>query len=397
MTGPNTAFGRSWLAEWPLDPAATYLNHGTVGVTPRRVMAVQRALLDETERQPSRFVLRELTAHAPGTWRRPVPRLREAAAVVAAFVGAQASDVVFVDNATTGANAVLRSFPLQAGDEILVTDLGYGGVTRAAQFAARERGASVVTVDMPRPFTADGIVAAIAAGVTPRTRLAVVDHIAANTAVVMPLAAIATALHAAGVAVLVDGAHAPGAIALDLPSLGVDYYVANLHKWAWTPRSSGILWAPPARQAGLHPTVISWGLDEGFTHEFDLVGTRDGSAHLSAPAALALMDEWGGAAAIRAYTHATAWAGAHRLAERWGTTFDTPQALVGPMATVPLPDPLGASEDAALRLRDTLLFDHGIEVHVPFIRGRGHVRISTQVYNDLSDVDRLAAAVLALR
>lgn len=397
MTAVGTAFGRSWLAEWPLDPAGTYLNHGTVGVTPRRIMAEQRALLDETERQPSRFVLRELTAHAPGRWRRPVPRLREAAAVVAAFVGAQAGDVVFVDNATTGANAVLRSFPLQAGDEILVTDLGYGGVTRAAQFAARERGASVTTVVMPRPFTADGIVSAIAAGVTPRTRLAVVDHIAADSAVVMPLAAIAAALHAAGVAVLVDGAHAPGAIALDLPSLGVDYYVANLHKWAWTPRSSGILWAPAARQAGLHPTVISWGLDEGFTHEFDLVGTRDASAHLAAPAAIALMDEWGGAEAIRAHNHATAWAGAHRLAERWGTTFDTPETLVGPMATVPLPDPVGASAETTLQLRDTLLFDHGIEVHVPFIRGRGHVRISTQIYNDLGDVDRLAEAVLGLR
>jgi len=386
-------FGRAWLREWTIDPAVTYLNHGTVGVTPRRIVDVQKAILDETERQPSRYVLRELTMHAPGLWRRPVPRLREAAAVVAGFVGARADDVVFVDNATTGANAVLRSFPFAPGDEVLVTDLGYGGVTRAAQFAARERGATVTTVAMPHPFTAEGIVAACAAAVTPNTRLAVIDHIAADSAVVMPLAAIAAALRAQGVAVLADGAHAPGAIALDIPALGVDWYVANLHKWAWTPRSSGILWAAPARQAGLHPAVISWGLDEGFTHEFDLVGTRDASAHLAAPAALALLEEWGGDA-VRRYNHELAWTGAHHLAARWGTAITIPEALVGPMATVTLPEAAGTTGDAAMRMRDALLFDHGVEVHVSAARGRVQVRVSAQIYNDMTDIDRLADAVL---
>ncbi len=387
------AFGRDWLKEWPLDPAGTYLNHGTVGVTPRRVLDVQKAILDETERHPSRFVLRELTAHAPGLWRRPVPRLREAAAVVAAFVGAAADDVVFVDNATTGVNAVLRSFPFAPGDEILVTDLGYGGVTRAAQFAARERGATVTTAAMPYPFTASGLVAACAAAAGPRTRLAVIDHIAADSAVVMPLAAIAAALRAKGVAVLADGAHAPGSLALDIPALGVDWYVANLHKWAWTPRSSGILWAAKDRQAGLHPAVISWGLDEGFTHEFDLVGTRDASAHLAAPAALALFAEWG-ADDIRGYNHGLAWTGAQRLAERWGTTLAAPEALIGSMATVTLPAAAGTTREAAMAMRDALLFEHGIEVHVSTARDRGQIRISAQIYNDMSDVDRLAEAVL---
>lgn len=387
------SFGRTWLREWSLDPAATYLNHGTVGVTPRRVMDVQRALLEETERHPSRFVLRELTAHAAGAWRRPVPRLREAAAAVAQFVGAAADDVVFVDNATTGANAVLKSFPLAPGDDLLVTDLGYGGVTNAVRHAARERGATVTTATIPSPFTEQGIVDACVAAVGPRTRMAVIDHIAADSALVLPLAAIAPALRARGVPVLADGAHAPAAIPLDVPALGVDWYVANLHKWAWTPRSSGILWAPPARQAGLHPTVISWGLDEGFTHEFDLVGTRDASTHLAAPAALALLAEWG-LDDIRHYNHTLAWTGAHRLAERWGTVFDTPEALVGPMATVPLPERAGTTRDAALALRDTLLFDHGIEVHMPFSRGRVQARISAQIYNDMADIDRLAGAVL---
>jgi isopenicillin-N epimerase len=376
-----------------LDSEGTYLNHGTVGVTPLRVMAARRAILEEVERHPSRFILRELTSVRFGKQGRDIPRLREAAATVAAFLGARGEDVVFVDNATTGANAVLRSFVFQPGDEILVSDLGYGGVTRAAFHAAREKGATVRTIAMPYPFTAEGHTQAWTAGVGPHTRLAIVDHISADTAIVFPLAAIAAALKRQGVAVLADGAHAPAAIALDIPSLGVDWYVGNLHKWAWAPRSSGVLWAAPERQAGLHPAVISWGLDEGFTTEFDMVGTRDPSPHLAAPAALALFNEWG-LDDIRRYNHDLAWAGANRLAERWDTELSTPEPLVGSMAMVTLPLRAGTSRDEALTMRDSLLFDEGIEVHMHAYGGRVRARISAQIYNEGSDIDRLAEAVL---
>jgi isopenicillin-N epimerase len=385
-------FGRHFLREWPLDPAAIYLNHGTVGVTPLRVLAAQQAIRDGIERHPSRFLLRELTATTFGRRRSHEPRLRAAAASVAAFLGGRADDLVFVDNATSGINAVLRSFPLQPGDEVLVTDLGYGGILRAATFATRERGATLRTVTMPYPFRADALADAYVEAVGPRTRLAIVDHVCAESAIVFPLAEVAARLRAKGVAVLADGAHAPGSIAFDLPSLGVDWYVGNLHKWAWVPRSSGILWAHPERQAGLHPPVISWALDQGFTAEFDMLGTRDASAHLAAPAAIALFHEWG-LDAIRAYNHALAWNGAHRLAERWGTEFDTPEALVGSMATVILPETLGTTRDEALALRDALLFEDGIEVQMHAYRGRIHARISAQIYNDLTDVDRLGEAV----
>ena len=386
-------FGRRWLREWPLDSRNTYLNHGTVGVTPLRVMAARQAILEEIERHPSRFILRELTAVTMGRQARGVPRLREAAATVAEFLGARGEDLVFVDNATTGANAVLRSFAFQPGDEVLVADLGYGGIVRAAIHAAREKGASVRTVTMPSPFTAEGLTQAWTAAVGPRTRLAIVDHISADTAIVFPLAEIAFALKHQGIAVLADGAHAPASIALDIASLGVDWYVGNLHKWAWTPRSSGVLWAAPERQAGLHPAVISWGLDEGFTTEFDLVGTRDPSAHLAAPAALALFQEWG-LDDIRRHNHGLAWLGAHRLSERWGTEWSVPEPLVGSMAMVTLPLRAGTSRDEALAMRDSLLFDEGIEVHMNAYGGRVRARISAQIYNDESDIDRLAEAVL---
>jgi len=379
------------LREWLLDPAITYLNHGTVGAPPRRVLDAQREIRDEIERQPSRFLLRELTAISAGT-PLAVPRLRQAAATVAAFLHADAGDLVFTDNATAGANAVLQSFPLEPGDEILLSDLTYGGVANAARFAARLRGATIRVATIPCPFSSAGIARAFADAVTPRTRLAVVDHISAESAVVFPLAEIARMLREHGVAVLADGAHAPGAIPLDVAATGVDWYVGNLHKWAWTPRSSGILWAPPARQAGLHPPVISWGLDQGFVPEFDLPGTRDPSAHLSAPAALSLMQAWD-VDAIQRYNHNLAWQGALHLASRWHVDFTTPEALIGTMASVPLPERAGGTADDARRLRAALLDEDRIEVQMHAYRGRLWARISGQIYNDMDDVARLADAV----
>jgi isopenicillin-N epimerase len=385
-------FGRHWRDEWLLDPDLTYLNHPTVGATPRRVLAAQRAIQDDIERQPSRFMLRELTAVVVGRPTSAKPRLRAAADRVAAFVGAAGNDLVFVDNTTTGVNAVLRSFPFEPGDEILLSDLAYGAVRNIASFVARERGAQVRTIALPSPAAAASIADAFEDSLTPRTRVAVIDHIAAEAALVLPVSDIAARLHRRGVAVLVDGAHTPGAIALDISSLGVDWYVANLHKWAFVPRSSAILWASPHRQATLHPAVISWGLDQGFTTEFDLVGTRDPSAHLAAPFALQLLAEWGGPA-IWEHNHRLVRDAAQMLATRWDVPFDVPEAMTGPMAAVALPEALGTTRDAAQVVRDRLLFEDRIEVQVHAYRERLYVRISAQIYNDLSDFERLAEAI----
>jgi len=382
--------------EWPLEPRVTYLNHGTVGVTPNRVLAAQQAIRDEIERRPSDYLLRELTSIVVGRPRPDKPRMRQAADVVAEFLGARGDDLVFVDNATTGANAVLRSFPLEPGEEILVTDLGYGGVTQAAAFAARERRGVLRTAVTPYPVRSSAeLVDAVVSAIGPKTRLAVIDHITSQSALILPVAEIARQCHARGVAVLADGAHAPGAISFDIPSLGVDWYVANLHKWMWTPRSSGILWAPPERQKDLHPAVISWGLDQGFTAEFDLPGTRDPSAHLAAPAAIAMMRELG-VADVQRYNHALVWAGARRLAERWNVQLETPESLVGTMATVVLPESAGRTVDESLDVRDRLLFEHGIEVQLHSFRDRLHARISAQIYNTMEDIEQLAESVLRM-
>jgi isopenicillin-N epimerase len=388
------AFGRAWLDQWLLDPAIRYLNHGTVGAPPARVLAAQQAIRDEIERQPSRFLLRELV-RLPDQGG-PSGRLRTAAAAVAAFVGARSEDLVFVDNATTGANAVLRSLDLGAGDEILVTDLTYGAVRYTAAFVARQRGATVTTITMPHPVREPGeLVDAFVRTIGPRTRLAIVDHVTSESAIVMPVAAIAAACRAKGVAVLVDGAHAPGAFALDVPSLGVDWYTANLHKWAWAPRSSAFLWTAPARQRDVHPTVTSWGFDQGYVAEFDTMGTRDPSTFLAAPAALDLMREVG-LERIWAWNHALAWESARRLCARWETAFTPEERLIGTMATLPLPERLGSTREDAQRLRDALLFEDRIEVQLHAFRNRLWARISAQIYTDASDMDALGAAIASM-
>ena len=386
-------FGACVRGLWAIEPESIYLNHGTVGATPRRVLEAQQAIRDQIERHPSRFMLRELSAVIVGARARPIPRLREAAAEVAAFVGAEPRDLVFVDNATSGANAVLRSLALERGDELVIGDHAYGAVALTAHYVARERGASVRVVELPWPPDPAAVAPAFEAALTPRTRLAIVDHVTSESALILPLAEVAARCRARGVPVLADGAHAPGALALDLPALGVDWYTANLHKWAWAPRSSGFLWARRERQNGLHPAVISWGLDQGFTHEFDWVGTRDPSPWLAAPAAIAYLRELG-ENEVRAYDHALAWEGARWLASRWQTEFQTPETMIGTMATLPLPTRLGATREAADRVRDALLSEERIEVQIHAWRERLWVRISGQIYNDFNDIERLAEAVL---
>lgn len=387
-----SGFGRALRAEWALDPAATYLNHGTVGATPRRVLAAQQAIRDEIQRQPARFLLREL-ADVQQIPMRARPRMRVAADAVAEFLGARGEDLAFVDNATAGVNAVLRSLRLEPGDEILLTDHGYGSVGFVARHVAERAGARVVTVDLPWPGgDAPAIVEAFAGAIGPRTRVAVVDQVTSPTALRLPVAEIAARCRAAGVAVLVDGAHGPGALEFAIPDLGADWYTGNLHKWAMAPISSGVLWARPERQHDLHPPAISWGYGLGLAAEFDLQGTRDPSPWLAAPEGLAFMRDLG-LGAMRAWNHGLAWNSARALADRWGVPLPQDESMVGTMAAVLLPARFGATREDGVRLKDALLYEDGIEAQVLEFRGRLLWRLSAQVYNDADDVERAARAL----
>ena len=386
-------FGRDMLEHWWLDPQAVYLNHGTVGVTPKRVLAAQQAMRETIERHPARFLVRELMSLEPQPPTEPT-LLRIAAGQVGAFLGARGDDIVFVDNASSGINAVLRSLRLQADDEILLFDQAYGAVAKTAAFVAREQGARVVTVPLAFPIAdASVCLAALESGLTPRTRIAIFDHISSETALVMPLAQMAALCRAKGVRVLADGAHAPGAIDVDIPALGVDWYVANLHKWAFAPRACGILWAAPGRREEMHPNIISWGLGIGWHQEFDWTGTRDPTPYLCAPDGIAFMTDFLGIEAMREHNHGLAWHAAQTLGARWGSAWDTPESMVGCMVTVPLPPGLGSDSEDAKRLKDWLLFERWIEVPIVARGGRLWARVAIQVYNEADDIERLADAI----
>ena len=373
--------GKAVRHEWRLDPDFLTVNHGSFGATPTVVLAAQRDWRERMEAQPSRF----MRAVVPGA-------LRAAAERLAAFVGAEGRDLAFVDNATGGCNAVLRSLRLRPGDEVLVLDHGYGAVRNTVRMVTESAGARMTeaTIPFPRP-TEDAVVASIASALTDRTVLAVIDHITSGSALVLPAARIVAACHAAGVRVLIDGAHAPGQIDLNLRAIGADWYTGNAHKWLCAPKGCAFLWAAADRQADLHPTIISHGFGGGFLAEFDWTGTRDPSAALSIGAALDFHQRLGGAA-MRARNIALAREGADLMARRLNTETGDAGSLQGAMALVRLPLRGTASEAVATRIRDRLL---AARTDAPTHRLGDAVwlRLSAFAYNDLDDFTRLADRV----
>ena len=373
-----TAPGEAIRHEWDLDPAFLTVNHGSYGATPRAVLAAQAEWRWRMEAQPTRFMERELPT-----------ALRAAATRLAAFLGARGPDTVFVENATVGCNAVLRSLSFAPGDEILVLGHGYGAVVKAARYVAARAGAVVVEAPVPFPRPHDeAVVASVAARLTPRTRLAVLDHVTSTSALVLPLARMAAACRAAGVPVLADGAHTPGNLDLDVPSCGADWYVGNCHKWLCAPKGCGFLWARPERQDGLHPVTISHGYGQGFVAEFDWTGTRDMSAWLAITAALDVHDRLGGGV-LRARNRALAAEAASLLADRFGTETGTGNGAPNAMATVRLPLAGPVTAQRALALRERLL-DLGTDAPVNALEGAAWLRISAQAYNRQEDFTRLA-------
>jgi len=236
-------------ALWPLDRDVVFLNHGSFGACPSAVLRQQAALRDELEAEPVRFLSREID-----------DRLAAARKALAAFVGADPDDLAFVVNATSGVNAVLRSRVFAANDELLVTDHAYNACRNTLNFVAERSGARVVVVTIPFPVGSPGeVVDAVLARVTPRTRLALLDHVTSPTGLILPVERLSAALRGRGVDVLIDGAHAPGMLPVNLSALGATYYSGNCHKWLCAPKGSAFLWTRRDRQLDVRPLTISHG------------------------------------------------------------------------------------------------------------------------------------------
>ena len=329
------------------------------------------------EAQPTRFMATVLPA-----------ALRDAAGRLAGFLGARGDDIAFVDNATSGCNAVLRSLSLQPDDEVLVLDHGYGAVRNTVRFVTERVGARMTEAAIPFPLvTADGLVSAVVTALGSRTRLLVIDHITSGSALVMPLDRIVAACHDVGVPVLVDGAHGPGHIDIDLGSLGADWYTGNCHKWLCAPKGCAFLWTSAARQPDTHPTVISHGFGKGYLQEFDWTGTRDPSAFLSIGAALDF-HAFLGDSVLRQRNIDLAAEAASLVARRLNTeTLDTECA--GAMRLVRLPVAQGADR-APLRGK---LLQAGTDAPVHAIGGALWLRLSAFAYNELEDYARLGDIV----
>lgn len=385
---------------WTLDPGVIFLNHGSFGACPRVVLDAQQRLREQMERQPVRFLQRELE-----------PLLDASRAALAGFLKAVPENLVFVPNATAGVNAVVRSLVLKPGDELLTTNHDYNACRNVLAEAAARAGGKVVVARVPFPLADEQqIIDAILAAVTPRTRLAMIDHVTSPTALVFPIRKIVRQLEERGIETLVDGAHAPGAVPLDLDGLAPAYYTGNLHKWVCAPKGAAFLWARPDRQEALRPVVVSHGENtrrpgrSAFHDRFDWPGTWDPSAWLCVGEAI----RWGAALfpggwdELRDRNRDLAVAGRALIAGRLGIALPCPNQLLASMATLPLPELLQKPpfngerfDPVQTRLHD----DRNIEV--PIIRWgeprRRWVRISAQAYNSTEDYRALAEALAAMR
>ncbi len=382
-------------SHWLLDPNVVFLNHGSFGACPKPVLVRQQELRDLMEREPLRFL--------DGAYYELLAVSRRD---LAAFVGAQADDLAFVSNATSGVNTVLRSLSFKPGDQLLVVDQAYNACKNAVRYAAERAGAEVVMVPLPFPATGpDQLAEAILARVTERTVLALIDHITSPTALVLPVERLVAELARRGVDTLVDGAHAPGMVPLNLDSLGAAYYTGNCHKWLCAPKGAAFLHVRRDRQDRIHPLTISHGFNmpldgsSRFRREFDWTGTSDPTAFLCVPDAIRFMGSLlpGGWPALLKANHELALRGRDLLCDALGIPPPCPDSLLGSMAAAPLPD-----GDDLFHFTDPLqtrLFtEHAIEIPVfawpqpP----RRLIRLSAQLYNSAEQYQRLAQALRAV-
>lgn len=387
-------------ALWPLDPGVTFLNHGSFGSCPRAVLDFQQNLRERLERQPVKFLVRELE-----------PLWDAARGELAQFVGAQAEDLVFVTNATTGINTVLRSLRFAPGDELLVTNHEYNACRNALNAVAEQSGAKVTVADLPFPFRhEDELVQPILDQITPRTKLALLDHVTSQTGLVLPIARLVRELNARGVDTLVDGSHAPGMVPLNLHELGAAYYTGNCHKWICAPKGAALLHVRRDRQERIHPLVISHGANSPrtdrsrFLIEFGWMGTSDPSALLSVPEALRFMAKRlpGGWTEIMQHNHALVVAARELLCATLSIAAPCPPEFLGSLASVLIPDTTGTTQHKSpLYLdpwQDELLERHQIEVPIiPWPKAPHRLlRVSAQLYNSLPQYEKLASALRGL-
>ncbi len=377
------------LEVWALDPNISFLNHGSFGARPREVLRQQAILREQFEAAP----IEVLDRHWRGAG------LASARDQVAAFLGAASDDLGFVTNASSGVACVLRNLHWCEGDEIVTTDHAYNAVLQMMRYVDHYRQPSLRRIELPFPSAGDvEVVNCVMAGLTQKTRLLVIDHVTSPTALCLPIKEICARCAELGIDVLVDGAHGPGMIELDLPSIGCAYYTGNLHKWVCAPPGSAFVWVRQDKQEGIHPLTVSHHYEEGFAQEFLWQGTGDMTPWLTAPAAIQWLGQFGWPR-VRQHNHSMAVWAQQFLCDCWSVEPASPidGSMLGSMTTVALP---GTTEAWLVRWKDPvelmrhLYQRHLIEVPVMELWGRWWLRVSCHLHNSKSQYEHLASVVL---
>ncbi len=386
---------------WLIRPDLNFLNHGSFGATPRCVLKDQRRWQTLLEEDPIEFLAPE---------RSLLPKLDFVRQTVAQEIQASPHDIAFVRNATEGVNAVVRSWPLRSGDEILVTNHGYNACINAVGQAADAAGASVVTANIPFPIRdPEEVLQAIEQSLTPRTNWMLIDHVTSPTGIILPVAELIELAHSKDIRVMVDGAHAPGMLPLNLRELQPDYYTANHHKWWCGPKVSGFLYVDQDSQNEVLPSIISHGANtEGygpsqFQSQFNWPGTFDPSPLLALPTAIDFLaglyptDGPNRLAGLMRHNHELVVAGRRVILEKLNLPEPSPESMLGSLATIPIPAWMHHSPDQVRAIKDTLRSKHHFELPVfRFDATNVCLRISAQAYNTLDQYERLADAVAEL-
>lgn len=364
---------------WEIRPGTTYLNHGSFGPPPTPVRDVRRQFIDQLDAQPMDYYLRQYE-----------PLLEAARKSLAQFLNTNFQNLIFAENATFGMNVVADSFPLKAGDEVLVNNHEYGAVHRIWDRATQRSGAKMVIARLPDTIeSVDQVVDRLMSQCSDRTKLVVVSHITSATALILPVREIVEACRSRGIAVCIDGPHALAQVELDIDSLDCDFYTASCHKWLNASLGSGFLYVNPRWHQCLQPQLQSWGrlspaVPEHWTEEFIWSGTRDPSTYLSIPAAIKFLDGIG-MEAFRARSGWLAQYGEQKLVDLFGHLpfAKREQGWYGSMAHVRLPD--GSPDD----LQGQLWNRYQIEIPVYRFEDVDYLRLSCHLYNTTEQIDYL--------
>lgn len=399
ITQFNPIWGPDWMEvrrQWLLRPDVTFLNHGSFGATPKPVLEYQAELHRQLEYEPGDFL-----------WRRLPKLLAETRQRVGAFLGAEPSGITFLPNATTAVNTVIKSLDLGPGDELVTTNHAYPAVLNTLYHDSQRRGYRLVVTHVPLPTDEndpEGEVAdCVMQDVSGDTRLLVVDGIASQTGLIFPVNRIIAACRCRGVQILVDAAHVPSVLPVNLegnPDLTPDFWTGNFHKWAFAPKTVAALYVAPKHREMIRPLVTSLFHGDGYPTEFDWVGTYDPTPFLSLPAGLDFFDRIGGMERVRQHNRALIRLGRDLVSSALETPLPVSAAATERMyayfALVRLPDRFAMTNHHQGHPLMAGLYDqHHFEVPFTCFGGQGYMRLSAQVYNCPDDFRRLASILPA--